>query len=189
MKRKEIYFDKETFNYQLGQLNKIVESANKYNAISKNYIITLEDIKLMIRSKERFLKERWNILYSDVCNLFGVDIEMIGDNEEISKIADNKFKSIQDITNRINRLAGQYWYTIGEYIGQDNKGNFIVLEQCLKEDNTEYTNTEKENKILDDIRIIYDICKKYNISKREFKDDIFYNNMEINPYIIRRLGK
>ena len=94
MKRKEIFFDKETFNYQLGQLNKIVESANNHNEVSKNYIITLEDIKLMIRSKERFLKERWYILYSDVCNLFGVDIEMIGDNEEISKIADNKFKSI-----------------------------------------------------------------------------------------------
>lgn len=56
MKRKEIYFNKGTFEYQLGQLKKITELANSFNAGNKFYNLTLEDVKMIIYSKEKFLK-------------------------------------------------------------------------------------------------------------------------------------
>ena len=136
MKKKEIYFDKFKFESTLHKLERII------NELNDSIITNIEEVNDIINDKTTFLNNRWDKLYKESCNQFG--FETLDNNEFINVLTRNKYIKYKDISNKI-------WsnkFILKDYLLKENN-KFIINKDKLRKDNIFYTESEKQNKILE----------------------------------------
>lgn len=198
MKNNVIIFRENDYLELLEIAKDLADKINAYN--EKTATIKLS--KELIRgNKSQLLQDTYLSELEDICkgaylDFNQVKLKMPTDNRDYSfyrDIANRKCKPLNDIIDTINNVESKclrryyigqnYNQSIIDFIEQDDKGLFFIDESRLKESQTERTNSEKENKLLDKINNLlsyYKELSKLGLSKRDMTN-IIDDSFNINP--------
>ena len=104
-------------------------------------------------------------------------------------MASNKTKLQRKKTNELYRIASLSGFNIADFIGQD--GTFVLLDDNLREYFTSYTESEKENNLLDLTLKLQSLYKEFE-KNGVMKDDcnlLIDNALEIDTNALKLLSK
>lgn len=194
MKKKAIYFNESQCNEATKDLDKLIQVINSYTEIlnSKGYNLTIDTLQEIGSNPKEFKNNAFKKELKEICDHIGLIYE-----EQITFTTKMNNPIFQNGAHRkahfIYKLADSFSF-IRYYLPVLIKCVNIVdnvasktsnAESTIKEFFTEYTETEKQNKVLDQLQKLQEIYKeleKHSIYKYNVDYIFAYNANQINPH-------
>jgi len=180
MKKEIIYFDEKSYNRAINNAEKLVNDIN--NHIPD--LLEFEDKVDLKMIRDILTKERYNEKMKQYCKQFSVRYEDLKftEHEFIFKLANTAIQYLFKFKKDIN-ISHSDVYMLYEDILQfeDNKVYLAdKWKKIIKDRNTYFTETDKENELLKDMVIVRDILN--SISDKI--GSIYYSPKDIIHYLM-----
>lgn len=201
MKREIIYFNEVGFKQASKALDEVIETINKHSQelTANGYKLTIDDIKLIAEQNKKFKTEVYKNELKNICSYFGVDYNKVCTfeyritNNMFSEMAVGKCKYLYNFSNDLSKSFTLHSYLAdSKYIDIiDNVASkSIDADELLKEENSFYTENDRQNEILALTKKLQELYKEYqklNVRSRDIAHIINNTTLDINPQVFKQL--
>lgn len=197
-------FNKEIINFNelgyknaINTLHKTIEVINSYSEFTNKLDIqlTIDELKLIQSNKQEYTNKYYLKVLNEICNNFGLDFDKVKlkeytwNNPMFATMANNKAQPVYDMANAINNVSYQCSIIFDFIEIKDNIASpKLNYEEELKEVYTDYTDNDRQNKILS-ITKKYKECieeyEKLNVNRNSIYN-ILYCDLSINSNILKQ---